>query len=131
MLLDTSRGADAVWFCSEVLIRRNELQNRNLHFDKGIATRHTYFGILVSGKQRETPVLTKKVSTSTKKGLGLTTQDFQILGLRTCGSTSSLTKIQFWHLVEIYRKVGRRKIIFIDFVSKESISRRNAHFFSA
>ena len=38
-----------------------------------------------------------------KKGLGLTTYSFQILGLRTRGSTSSWTKIQFGHLVETDR----------------------------
>ena len=37
--------------------------------------------------------------------------------------------MQFWHLVEIDRKVGRQQFIFIDFVSKQFISRRNSHFF--
>ena len=34
MALGRSRGADADCFCSEFLVRRNELQNRNLHFDE-------------------------------------------------------------------------------------------------
>ena len=60
-----------VCFCSGLLIRRNELQNRNLHFDRKSETRRSNFGIFVSGKQRATPVLTQKVSISTNRWVGV------------------------------------------------------------
>ena len=73
MLLGRSRGADAACFCSELLIRLNDLQNRNLHFDKKTPTRNAEFDFSVSEHRRSSSVVIKNLSILTKEGLGLTT----------------------------------------------------------
>ena len=62
-----------VCFCSEVLIRRNDLQNKDLHFDRKNATRNDEFDFSVSKKRRPVFVLIKNLPISTKQVLGLTT----------------------------------------------------------
>ena len=62
-----------LYFCSEVLIRRNDLQNEDLHFERKNATRNTEFDFSVSKKRRPAFILIKNLSNSTKQVLGLTT----------------------------------------------------------
>ena len=57
-----------IYFCSEVLIRRNELQNRHLHFDRKTATRNAYFDFSVSKKRRPAFILIKKLVSFDKAG---------------------------------------------------------------
>ena len=73
MSLGRSRGADAVCFCSGLLIRRNDLENTNLHFDRKNATRNDDFDFSVSKKRRPTLILIKNLPISTEQVLGLTT----------------------------------------------------------
>ena len=55
-----------VYFCSELLIRLDELQNKNLQFDRKNATRNVEFDFSVSKKRRSAFILIKNLSISTK-----------------------------------------------------------------
>ena len=57
-----------VCFCSELLIRRNDIQNEDLHFDRKNATRTAYFDFSVSKKRRPAFILMKKLVNFDKAG---------------------------------------------------------------
>ena len=65
MLLGRSRGADAVYFRSELLVRCNELQNRQLHFDRKNVIRNAKFDFSISKRRRSAFILIKNLSIST------------------------------------------------------------------
>ena len=121
MVLGRSRGADAVCFCFELLIRRNVLQNRNLHFDRKTPTRIAEFVFSVSENCRSSLFdFDENLINFDKAGFRVNDLKFSDFRVKDPRSTSSWAKMQFWHLVEIDRKVGRQQFTFIDFVSKMS-----------
>ena len=61
-----------VYFCSELLIRLNELQNKNLQFDRKNATRNVEFDFFVSKTSRSSFIFIKNLSILTAQVLGLT-----------------------------------------------------------